>query len=137
MDIDQEVSDKVGSSKIDGNDQPVVGKRQTTSYVTVKSGEIIVLGGMQRKNDSTSTSRLGPIPFIGDLLGSRSKSAERTDIIFFLRPVILTNTSDDNKEYLKRLELNPHKADVQRALDPSIPEPAKKETKGPSVRGKQ
>lgn len=119
MEIKQEVSDKVGTSKIDNNEQPIVGKRSTDSFITAKSGEVIVLGGFQRNSTNSDTNRLGPIPFIGDLLGSRSKTRQRTDLVFFLRPVILTNTGADNIEYLTRLEKVPGDMQIKDAL--SIP----------------
>ena len=50
------------------------------------SGEIIVLGGLQRSNDTTTKNRLGPIPIIGDLLGGSSKTKTRTELLIFLKP---------------------------------------------------
>jgi general secretion pathway protein D len=86
----------------------------------VKTGEIIVLGGLQRETQSKNTSRLGPIPFLGDLFGSRSRSKTRTDLVFFLRPTILTNTSDDNVKAMNQIEKFP---DYQRAKLKSVLEP--------------
>lgn len=107
LEIKQEVNDILGDITIDGNPQPRIGKRSTESFVTAQSGEIIVLGGMQRTSESRSTSRLGPIPIIGDLLGSRSSEKTRTDLVFFLRPIILTNTPADNAPALERVEQFP------------------------------
>lgn len=104
LEISQEVNDVVGNIEVDGNDQPIIGKRTTESFVSVRSGDIVVLGGLQRTSHKRSTSRLGPIPIIGDLLGSRSKTDDRTDLVFFLRPVVLTNTPLDNAEVISRLE---------------------------------
>jgi len=106
---------------IDGNAQPHTLRRTTDSYVTAKSGEIIVLGGLQKTTDTYNTTRLVPIPIIGDLLGSRKKVKSRTDLIFFLRPLVLTNTEADNAEFLKRLDGMPHKDDVNRMLNPDAP----------------
>jgi general secretion pathway protein D len=75
----------------------------------VRTGDIIVLGGLQRTSQSKSTSRLGPIPFLGDLFGSRSRENTRTDLVFFLRPTILTNTPADNDAALKQLDNLPAK----------------------------
>ncbi len=89
LDIKQEVNDELGDVMIDGNPQPRIGRRATQSFVSVHTGEIIVLGGLQRSSLSRNTSRLGPVPIIGDLLGARSKEQTRTDLVFFLRPNIL------------------------------------------------
>ncbi len=126
MDIQQTVNDVIGQVMIDGNDQPKIGTREMDSFVTAKSGDIIVLGGLQRESDTTSRSRLGPIPWIGDLLGTHAKTHERSDLIFFLRPVVLTNTPADNVNALKRVDKMTIKNDVNRALNPNAPPPPEK-----------
>lgn len=112
LEIKQEVNDVLGEVIIDGNPQPRIGRRTTESFVSVQSGDIIVLGGLQRSTDSKSTSRLGPIPFLGDLFGKRSRSKTRTDLVFFLRPTVLTNTAEDNEQAMQQVEEFP---DQQRA----------------------
>jgi general secretion pathway protein D len=117
LEIEQEVEDVLGTVKIDNNDQPRIGRRTTTSYVSARNGDIIVLGGLQRASESRSTSRLGPIPWIGDLLGARSRSKGRTELIFFLRPTILTNTYLDNVEAMKRIDSTPQAKEVRAITD--------------------
>lgn len=116
LDIQQQVDDVLNTVTIDGNSQPIIGSRSTQSFVSVNSGDIIVLGGLQRHFKSTSTTRLGGIPIIGDLLGNRKKEDTRTDLVFFLRPYVLTNTPADNAEALDRLQHSPQKDDVNAAL---------------------
>ena len=120
LEIEQNVEDVLREVTIDGNPQPLIGSRETNSFVSVKTGEIIVLGGLQRETQSKNTSRLGPIPFLGDLFGSRSRSKTRTDLVFFLRPTILTNTSEDNVKAMNQIEKFP---DYQRAKLKSVLEP--------------
>lgn len=121
LEIKQEVNDILDTVTIDGNAQPVIGSRTTESFVSVASGEIVVLGGLQRKTQGKSTSRLGGIPILGDLLGKRSREDTRTDLVFFLRPYVLTNTAGDNAEALERLKLSPQHDDVQSALKGVLP----------------
>ena len=118
LEVTQEVNDILGNVSIGGNDQPRIGRRSTESFVSVNSGDIIVLGGLQRTSKSKSTSRLGPIPIIGDLLGTRSREDARTDLVFFLRPTILTNTTADNSGALRQVEGFPkdQRMRVQNAL---------------------
>ncbi len=104
LEITQEVNDVLGTVNIGGNDQPRIGRRSTESFVSANSGDIIVLGGLQRTSKSKNTSRLGPIPIIGDLLGTRSREDTRTDLVFFLRPTVLTNTPADNAPAIRQLE---------------------------------
>ena len=123
LEIRQEVSDILGDIIIDGNPQPRIGRRSTESFVSAKTGETIVLGGLQRSSLSKSTSRLGPIAFLGDLFGSRTKNQSRTDLIFFLRPTVLTATPADNISALKQIEQLP-KADrreIEKLLAPPTP----------------
>jgi general secretion pathway protein D len=118
LEIKQAVNDVLGEVVIDGNPQPRIGKRTTESFVSVKSGEIIVLGGLQRTSKSRSTSRLGPIPIIGDLLGTRTREDTRTDLVFFLRPTVLTNTPADNLAAMQQIEKFPEQQrnDLKQAL---------------------
>lgn len=121
LEIEQEVNDVLGDITIDGNPQPRIGRRTTKSFVSARSGEIIVLGGLQRTSQSKSTSRLGPIPIIGDLLGSRSRETTRTDLVFFLRPTVLTNTPADNASALRQIEALPEKdrARIKESIQPA------------------
>jgi general secretion pathway protein D len=120
LEIKQEVDDILGEIIIDGNPQPRIGKRETESFVSARSGEIIVIGGLQRTSKNRSTSRLGPIPFIGDLLGARSRENTRTDLVFFLRPTVLTNTPADNIPAMKQIGDMPagDRERIQEALQP-------------------
>lgn len=121
LEIKQEVNDILGNISIGGNEQPRIGRRSTESFVSVRSGDIIVLGGLQRNSQSRSTSRLGPLPIIGDLLGSRSRQNIRTDLVFFLRPTVLTNTPADNTAALQQVEQFPktQREQVKKALTPA------------------
>lgn len=126
LDIKQKVSDVIGTTTIDNNQQPIVGERRMESFVSAKSGDIIVLGGLQTTKQNRSTSRLGPIPIIGDLLGTRTKTKTRTDLVFFLRPTVLTNTAADNAPALKQVEEFPdqQRRNVKRVLNGETPEPS-------------
>jgi general secretion pathway protein D len=121
LEIKQTVEDIIDRTTIDGNEQPIIGKRETESFISVLNGEIIVLGGLQRDTNSHQSNRLGPIPIIGDLFGSRTRSKEKTDLIFFLRPIVLTNTPTDNAEALRRIQGAPQEKALQRALNPDAP----------------
>jgi general secretion pathway protein D len=121
LQISTDVNDIKGYVSVDGNQQPIVTKRSAESFVGVRNGEIIVLGGLQKKSSTLSTSRLGPIPIIGDLFGSRTKDRTRDDLVFFLRPYILTNTPADNESVLKRIDQGQQGPDVHAFLDSGGP----------------
>ena len=125
LDIKQDISEVTGTVQIDNNTQYIIGKRKTTSYVTARSGQILVLAGYQKNKDSRNTSRLGPIPIIGDLLGGRTNAKNRIELIIFLRPVVLTNSPSDNSDALKRVDTLEQKELVRQRLDPSYVPPKK------------
>ena len=116
LQISQDVNSIQGHITVDGNSQPIIGKRSTESFVGVRNGEIIVLGGLQTKQITAETNRFGPIPIIGDLLGTRSKETKRDDLVFFLRPYILTNTPADNESYLNRVQQGKQGQEVRSIL---------------------
>ena len=132
LEVTQVVDDILGEIEIDGNPQPRVGSRETTSFISARSGEIVVIGGLQRTSKSKSTSRLGPIPLLGDLLGNRSREDTRTDLVFFLRPVVLTNTAADNTTALKQIDALPAKQ--RDPIREAIGQPASDPKKAPHTR---
>lgn len=109
LDLKQEISDVGDPVTIDGNTQNIILKRTTSSFITAKSGEILVLGGLQKRTNIKSTSRLGPIPILGDLFGTRTRKIQRDELIFFLRPTILTATDSDNAPAFNEVEQLPKK----------------------------
>lgn len=127
LDIKTDLSDVTGNVTVDGNTQYIIGTRSTDSYITAKSGEIIVMGGFRKSIDSKETNRLGPIPFLGDLFGSRKKEKRQVELIFFLRPTILTNTTADNASAYEHVDAlgNPARDHIRRELDPNALPPKK------------
>lgn len=131
LDIVQDVQDVIGTVPVDNNQQYIIGQRQTTSYVTTKTGEIIVLGGFRKNIQVRERSRLGPIPFLGDLFGRRTKNDSRQELVFFLRPTVLTNSpAIDNAEALKRIEKLPTRDTIKGELDSTYVPPAPQSTLG-------
>jgi len=133
LDIKIEISDVGDPVTIDGNVQNIILKRKTDQFITAQSGEIIVLGGLQRKSNLKGTSRLGPIPVLGDLLGTRTTDNQRTELIFFLRPTVLTNTPADNVSAMQQVEQMPKvpQAQVKEALQEAKPKPPVAPAKAP------
>ena len=130
LQVSQSVEDILGTTILDGNDQPIIGRRTTDSYVSAMSGEIVVLGGLQRTVSTKSTSRLGPIPFLGDLLGSSTNTEEKQELIIFLRPYVLNSSAVDNLDALSRATGSAMGPDVKKIID-NVPgqapaDPAKK-----------
>ncbi len=107
MEIKQELSEPGPEVDVGGTTQTTVKQRKTETFVSAKSGEIIVLGGLRRQNTSKTKYRFGPIPIIGDLLGGSSKSNDKTELVIFLRPTVLTTTAQDNSPAFKQTDNMP------------------------------
>jgi general secretion pathway protein D len=75
---------------------PEFTKRSVQSTVLADNGEIIVLGGLMQDNYQVSNSKvplLGDLPWIGQLFRSEQKTREKTNLMVFLRPVIITDAA--------------------------------------------
>lgn len=75
---------------------PEFTKRSIQSTVLADDGEIIVLGGLMQDNYQVSNSKvplLGDIPWIGQLFRSEQKTRNKTNLMVFLRPVIINDRS--------------------------------------------
>ncbi|MFM0201135.1 type II secretion system secretin GspD [Paraburkholderia fungorum] len=75
---------------------PEFTKRSIQSTVLADNGEIIVLGGLMQDNYQVSNSKvplLGDIPWIGQLFRSEQKTRDKTNLMVFLRPVIINDRS--------------------------------------------
>ncbi|MFH5253701.1 type II secretion system secretin GspD [Burkholderia semiarida] len=75
---------------------PTFTKRSIQSTILADNGEIIVLGGLMQDNYQVSNSKvplLGDIPWIGQLFRSESKQRAKTNLMVFLRPVIISDRS--------------------------------------------
>ena len=67
-------------------------KRTVSTRVLIEDGGIVVLGGLTNADYSRQETRvpfLGAIPVLGQLFKTRSGSADRTDLMVFIRPKIL------------------------------------------------
>jgi general secretion pathway protein D len=123
LQVTQQVEDILGQVTLDGNLQPIIGRRSTDSFVSAMSGEIIVLGGLQRTQSLNDANRLGPIPFLGDLFGSSTKSTTRTELVIFMRPYVLNNSAVDNLNAMNRINATPISEEVKKVINQTPAEP--------------
>ncbi|WP_419685681.1 type II secretion system secretin GspD [Burkholderia theae] len=86
----------VVSSTTNAQTGPTFTKRSIQSTILADNGEIIVLGGLMQDNYQVANSKvplLGDIPWIGQLFRSESKQRQKTNLMVFLRPVIISDRS--------------------------------------------
>lgn len=78
------------------NQVPVIRTREIESIMRVASGDIAVLGGLMEDKISYDTGRipfLGQIPGAGELLTRRENSTKKSELVIFLRPVVIKDAS--------------------------------------------
>jgi general secretion pathway protein D len=74
---------------------PTTLKRQANTTVVVKDGHTVVIGGMIRDDLIENTSRvpiLGSIPLIGPLFRSQSTRSEKSNLLIFLTPHVISSS---------------------------------------------
>jgi len=89
--IFQEVS-SVDATSVNSTAGLITNKRSIESNVLVNDGQIVVLGGLLQDTYGGNNSRvpgLADIPILGNLFKSESRSRNKTNLMVFLRPVVV------------------------------------------------
>ncbi len=82
------------------NAGPSTTKRSIENTVVVDDGAILVLGGLIEDRFITNKSKvplLGDIPWLGALFRSESRERKRTNLIVFLRPIVMRDADAANR----------------------------------------
>ena len=108
LEIGQKVDNFSAGSE---TNMPHINRREAKSFISVRSGEMIVLGGLKQKEITDQKKRMfifGDIPLLGDaLFSSKSKSEEVRELIIFIRPYVLADldkAKENSNEYKSDLE---------------------------------
>ncbi|MDZ5458430.1 type II secretion system protein GspD [Azohydromonas lata] len=115
LQIYQEVSSVVGGlgSSAATSSNVVTNKRTVASTVLVQEGSAAVLGGLIQDQFDSGASQvpvLGSLPLVGHLFRSQNRSRSKTNLMVFLRPVIVRDGEDlerlaqDRYDTLRRLQ---------------------------------
>ena len=100
------VSDKVAPGT--SNAGPSTDKRSIESTVVVDDGAILVLGGLiedKFTENKTKVPLLGDLPLVGGLFRSATRTKTRTNLMVFLRPVIMRDAEAAKRMSLDRYDL--------------------------------
>jgi general secretion pathway protein D len=109
LEIYQEVSD-IAPSLLTGASDLITNKRSIETKVIVDDGATVVLGGLIQNTLNETTQGvplLSEIPILGALFRFKSMEKKRTNLMIFLRPVIIRAPEDayrvtvDRYEYLR------------------------------------
>jgi len=134
LEIYQEVS-SVNTTARAGASDLVTDKRSLETKVVVDDGNTIVLGGLIQNTLNVTTQQiplLGDIPFLGALFRYKSEERKRTNLMIFLRPVIIRSVDDgyrvtvDRYEYLRGYTRGegPERENIYDRMEPMPPSPA-------------
>ena len=89
------------------NAGPSTTKRSIEGTVVVDDGQILVLGGLIEDRFIDTKSKvplLGDIPFLGALFRSESRERKRTNLMVFLRPIVMRDAESANRFSVDRYE---------------------------------
>ena len=104
--IFQEVS-SVDAATISSANGPTTNKRTIESNVLVDDGSVVVLGGLLQDDYSGSNDKvpgLADVPFFGNLFKSESRKRKKTNLMVFLRPVVVRDAAATERLSLDRYE---------------------------------
>lgn len=92
MDLSLEVQNRAASGELG---LPIFTNRSLESKIQVRDGDYVVLGGLLRSQDTwqkRETPWLTRIPFFGVLFQNTNSSEDKTVLLIFLRPRIVTHS---------------------------------------------
>ena len=104
--IYQEVS-AVDSSSASSANGPTTNKRTIESNVLVDDGSVVVLGGLLQDNFTGNTDKipgLGDLPLFGSLFKSNSRTRKKSNLMVFLRPVVVRDAASSDRLSMERYE---------------------------------
>jgi general secretion pathway protein D len=111
--IFQEVSNVTRDAQLVRSADIITNKRSLESTVLVDAGQIVVLGGLIQDDNATTVEKvplLGDIPYLGALFKYESRNRKRTNLMVFLRPVVLkddkaaASITADRYDYIRNLQ---------------------------------
>lgn len=100
----------------------ILDRRETTTKVTIRDGQTVVISGIRRTSLSDIVRKvplLGDIPLIGGLFRSTDKTESRSELVAFIRPIILDspekirNVTEGDFDLLNRSRSNLEGVDVE------------------------
>jgi general secretion pathway protein D len=108
LEIEQEISNVVNPNQ--QTLTPTISERRVRSTIVVTNGQTVMLGGLisdQTDNSKAGLPGVNQIQYLGDILGTTSKTKQRQEIIIFIKPQVVRNTVDMQsitEEFRQRLQ---------------------------------
>ena len=99
LQVFQEVS-SVDPATVNSPNGPTTNKRSIESNVVVEDGAIVVLGGLLTDEYSGGQEKvpiLGDVPLFGNLFKGQSRTRKKSNLMVFLRPVVVRDASSTER----------------------------------------
>lgn len=106
MAIYQEIS-KIDRSTLSNATGPTTSKRAVESNVVVDDGSIIVIGGLLEDTYSQGEDKvplMGDLPVVGNLFKSENRSRRKTNLMIFLRPIVVRDNATNDALVVDRYD---------------------------------
>ena len=107
MAIFQEVS-SVDPASVNAGSGLITNKRSIETNVIVDDGSVVVLGGLLQDEFAGNQSQvpgLGDVPLFGNLFKSESRARKKTNLMVFLRPVVVRDAASAATLSIDRYDL--------------------------------
>ncbi|MDI1258018.1 type II secretion system secretin GspD [Aquabacterium sp.] len=104
MTVFQENSNVTSTNSVTG---PTTEKSSIETTVVVDDGQVLVLGGLIKDDYTDNVSKvplLGDIPYLGNLFKGQSRSRKKTNLMVFLRPIVMRTQESSNAITLDRYD---------------------------------
>jgi len=102
------VNQNVAQGVADATAGLVTNKRAIESNVVVNDGDILVMGGLMQDQFQDNSSRvpvLGSLPYIGALFRSDNRTRTKSNLMVFLRPLVMRDAAASTALTLDRYDL--------------------------------
>jgi general secretion pathway protein D len=90
--IELDISTVNGQVNLGGITQPIIGQRKVSHDIRLREGEVALLGGLTKLQDTktkTGTPGLSSIPFLGRLFSGESIDRERSELMIAIVPHVI------------------------------------------------
>lgn len=78
---------------------PVIQEREMASVLKLKDKQTAVIGGLiedSNANDKNAVPWVNELPFVGDLFSYKDDNARKSELVIFIRPIVVKNPDVDN-----------------------------------------
>jgi general secretion pathway protein D len=124
LQVFQEVS-SVQAATVGNAQGPTTNKRVIESTVLVDDGAVVVLGGLLSDEFSGNQEKVpgvGDIPFFGNLFKGESRARKKTNLMVFLRPVVVRDAASADALSMNRYDqIRGNQIDVQPKQSKAVP----------------